>query len=369
MKRTMIISAGTLTNDGYQSRIEMEMELLKEYFDFVIITSEKSKGASVSVPCKIVYYCVNKYSNKLLNIINNRRMFDKCLKQVIKEGFNPIIYCESLMPLLRSIKIAKRLSIPCIYDCHGIQPVEYRLYHPTFLGWVYSKLLAYKEERYVSKCDMIVTVTNRQYELWKCTTKHCTLPMIPSEVFLTTKKLKKSDAKEMVGIPADLTVFVYSGGTNKWQMCSETIELYSRIEKNMPDSFLLILSHDIATFENLTEKYGIKRKMIKSVDYCEMPKYLDACDYGFCIRQNSIINKVASPTKLLEYLARDVVPIMSDNIGEYSAMFKMKKLAIVVEDYKTFEFVSSSVNRGSDFVQKYKEEVVKRYIQCISEIQ
>ena len=368
MKQTLIISAGTLTNDGYQSRIEMEMELLRDYFDFVIVTSIQSKGVSVRVPCDIVYYDVNIHKYKIMNFCSNRKLFRKCLSDVLKKYKNPIVYCESLMPLLRSLRISKKQSVPCVYDCHGIQPVEYRLYHPNLKGWLYSQYLSLKEKRYVKQCNLIITVTDKQYAIWNCNTKYCKLPMIPGEEFLRNPLSNKEEVREKLGIPIDSIVFVYSGGTNKWQMCSETMKIYSEIEKSIPNSYMLVLSHDIITFQKLSEEYDIRKIKILSAEYHEMPYYLSACDYGFCIREDNIINNVASPTKLLEYLARNITPIMSNKIGEYSELFRDNKLAIIVDDYQCFHFGKCSMKSGVEFVHKYKEDVVKNYIQSVTSI-
>lgn len=368
MKKTLIISAGTLTGDGYQSRIEMEMELLKDYFNFVIVTSTKSKGVSIRIPCDIVYYDINIHKNRIINIISNRIIFNNCLSDVLKRYKNSIVYCESLMPLLKTLRISKRFDLPCVYDCHGIQPAEYLLYHPNIKGRLYSRYLSLMERLFVNQCDLVVTVTDKQYTIWKCTTKHCKLPMIPKKDFLQTPCFNKMKVRDELGIPWNAIVFVYSGGTNKWQMCSETIEIYSKIEHTLSNSYLLILSRDKDTFHALSKKYEIERVKIISADSSDMPYYLDACDYGFCIREDNIINNVASPTKLLEYLARNVTPIMSDKIGEYSKLFEDNKLAIIVSDYRKYHFQEKSIESGNNFVRKYTDEMVENYIECIKSI-
>ena len=41
---------------------------------------------------------------------------------------------------------------------------------------------------------------------------------------------------------------------------------------------------------------------INQIPYNEVGKYLNASDFGIIIRENNIINYVASPTKVNEYL-------------------------------------------------------------------
>ena len=46
-------------------------------------------------------------------------------------------------------------------------------------------------------------------------------------------------------------------------------------------------------------------------------EYLD-CDFGFLLRDDTIVNNVACPTKMMEYLRFGIVPILkSDHIGNF----------------------------------------------------
>lgn len=95
---------------------------------------------------------------------------------------------------------------------------------------------------------------------------------------------------------------------------------------------MVVYTQEVKSFEKLAMDLKIKNIKILSVNYDEMPRYLDACDYGFCLRQDNMVNRVASPTKVMEYLSRNVMPILTEYVGDFSVDLKKQNLAIVLED-------------------------------------
>ena len=97
-----------------------------------------------------------------------------------------------------------------------------------------------------------------------------------------------------------------------------------------------------------------------------MPQYLDACDYGFCIRNSSIVNKVASPTKVLEYVARNVKPILSEYVGDFSEVLPKKGLASIWHD--SIDYLKEQPFKGIDYVLELNNEVDENYRNAISQL-
>ena len=79
-----------------------------------------------------------------------------------------------------------------------------------------------------------------------------------------------------------------SGGTANWQNNDMIIKLADKGIK------VLNLSKHEINYKNVITKF---------VDYREVPNYLSAADIAFIWRDKSIVNKVASPVKVSEYLA------------------------------------------------------------------
>ena len=58
---------------------------------------------------------------------------------------------------------------------------------------------------------------------------------------------------------------------------------------------------------------------LKSVAPEELAEYYESAHYGFILRDDNVINTVANPTKMIEYLQYGIVPIVkSPNIGDFA---------------------------------------------------
>lgn len=130
--------------------------------------------------------------------------------------------------------------------------------------------------------------------------------------------------------------FVYIGGISKWQKIEEAILVYKYISKNINrPTQLSIVTPEIKKFYDLFSKTEQKLYSIEilSLKPNKVSDYLRSCDFGFLLRDKSIVNKLASPVKFLEYTSNGVVPIISDEIGDYSSDVENKVLGICLKNY------------------------------------
>lgn len=111
--------------------------------------------------------------------------------------------------------------------------------------------------------------------------------------------------------------FVYAGSLAKWQCVDETLELYSLIEKNIRNTKLTLLTKDKEHALKLIEKYEIKNFDIKYVVLDDLEVELSKYKYGFLLRNDHVVNNVATPTKMNSYLSVGVIPIYSDVISDF----------------------------------------------------
>jgi hypothetical protein len=95
------------------------------------------------------------------------------------------------------------------------------------------------------------------------------------------------------------------------------------IRQNLSKSIVYyILTGDADTFRGLLNKYNIPLESItlKSVKPEELSYYYKKCHYGFILRDDMVVNAVACPTKLVEYLYYGIIPIVkSPRIGDFSS--------------------------------------------------
>lgn len=129
------------------------------------------------------------------------------------------------------------------------------------------------------------------------------------------------ELKAELGYKDDDIIVLYSGNLQGWQ----NIDLMLRVMEELTDPNIkfLILSGQKKQFENKVRRTGIPADRIKvlSVSPDDLGKYYELAHYGFILRDDILVNRVANPTKLAEYLQYGIIPIVKlAEIGDYADM-------------------------------------------------
>lgn len=141
-------------------------------------------------------------------------------------------------------------------------------------------------------------------------------------------------------------IFTYVGGLNSWQCVKETLSLYKEIERIFHDkSSLLILTRQRSEAEKMLKEAGIKNYTIKTVHYTEISKELRNVSFGFNLRRDNVVNRVATPTKLANYVANGVIPIVSSCVEDFVNKSRNNPYVIVVEDMENMSAVAESIQK------------------------
>lgn len=114
----------------------------------------------------------------------------------------------------------------------------------------------------------------------------------------------------------DVTL-VYSGSTAGWQSFALLSELLDGLLTAQPQVKVLFLSKPDPNNAALQAKFP-DRVAVRWAEADEVGGILARCDMGLLIREDSITNRVASPTKFAEYLAAGLPVLISPWIGDFS---------------------------------------------------
>lgn len=118
--------------------------------------------------------------------------------------------------------------------------------------------------------------------------------------------------------------FVYAGGLDKWQCIEQTLELYSLIEKSIPDASITLLTKQKEQANELLEKHNIKNGRVDFVSLDRLDSELQKYKYGFIIREDHIVNNVSTPTKMNSYLANGLIPIYTNVVDSFNIYLNNK---------------------------------------------
>lgn len=123
---------------------------------------------------------------------------------------------------------------------------------------------------------------------------------------------------------------VYSGSTAGWQSFDLLKRLLTRVLDTQPNVQVLFLSKRDANNSALEAAYP-GRVEVKWLEHAQVPSALAECDYGIMVREMSITNQVASPTKFAEYLSNGLKVISNEGLGDFSALIRSEGLGIVLD--------------------------------------
>lgn len=121
--------------------------------------------------------------------------------------------------------------------------------------------------------------------------------------------------------------FAYVGSLDLWQCFIETVEIYAEIEKRIPDTFFKVLTFNTKKAEEIIKQHNIKNYSVACVPKEQVKRELENSTYGFIIRHDIDVNRVATPTKISSYLSAGVLPIYSTCLRDFHAQAKGKNCA------------------------------------------
>lgn len=123
-------------------------------------------------------------------------------------------------------------------------------------------------------------------------------------------------------------VLVYSGSTAGWQSFGLLEELLSAVLDEQPEVKVLFLSKVDDNNSKLVARYP-GRVLVQWLSPDQVAAVLGNCDHGIMVREDTVTNRVASPTKFGEYLAAGLPVVISEHLGDFSEMVRTENLGHV----------------------------------------
>lgn len=198
-----------------------------------------------------------------------------------------------------------------VYDVRGLVVDEAREYN-LFPDYVNANIEKWERDN-LKKADKILVVTEQMIP------NLIQMAQISSDKFLTIPCNLDFDTRLAPSFPEDsdseMIKVCFSGGVGGWQsfnLLSRFIELVLDSRSDVKFTLLTRMNPEI---EELIRKYGNNKIDCKWVSSEEVGSILMSCDYGLIIREKSITNSVARPTKYAEYLNHGLKIIATDSMA------------------------------------------------------
>lgn len=218
-----------------------------------------------------------------------------------------IVYIHSIYNSLKALPAYWMCKT--VTDIHGAVPEEEFHQGNTVLSYIYNHI----ESMVLCRSTAVVYVTEAMKQhFYK---KHgrqsafdYIVPILPK--FSSTL----GNRSNVLNVLRNNKTIIYAGGIQSWQ--NVPLMLASAV-KNFGYQYIF-LSGETKTFERFATIHGLANCKIASVEPDQVAHYYLRSTFGFILRDSILVNKIACPTKLIEYLYWGVIPVvLSPDIGDF----------------------------------------------------
>lgn len=249
-----------------------------------------------------------------------------------------VIHCRGAITVwmaIKSLNKKQRKKCKILYDCRGLASEEMAFGPARFFKRPLDLVRYFEknklERQAVTDSDIFLTVSSEMSEYFTDKYNRSANLVIPTIVdgdkFKFSNEIR-NQIRARLGLQ-NKRVFLYVGGIDHWQRLDLLGDFWIKHILQNPDDTLLVLTKEKNAF---ISALGIEIDKIKDsmyfdyVPYEKVPGYMFAADYGIMFRDTSIINRVASPVKLNEYLAAGLTVITNQEFIYKRAPDSMIKL-------------------------------------------
>lgn len=247
-----------------------------------------------------------------------------------------VMHCHGLSSGELVQGLRSRKSIRLLLDVHGLGAEEesYTKSAPILIRRIEN------EVRLLHQADWIFFVsesmhtyycekgfTGNSFSIVPCLARRKSIPA-GTELLQSTPQFPLNNTNSKL-------IFVYSGSYRKYQKAEETIRLFTEIKARFSDAFFLLLTGHADAFRKHLTEANLKPDdyLILSLNQSEVHDYLCRADIAFLLRDDTPLNRAASPTKFAEYCMAGLPVLVSEGVGDFTKMAAEEDLGFVLNGF------------------------------------
>ena len=361
----------------FDSQVLEYLQKIKEYPEveevtLVLFRHEKNLLKKEEIENKALMFvddCISFPSLPVLTMAQLNANSDKLRKYIAKKYMstdNIAVVCRGdLAAYVGSRAVTKMKQCRVLYDNRGLAYEESVMSHGD--KWVYkrNREIKLKAMKYAKcHCDAYNFVTNTMRIYMQ--DKYNFDLKVPSTIIPTLYKAEAIDFNKLQEVrkrekwkESDY-VITYVGSTAAWQSTTQLVDIINKascLRNNV--RFMVLTNGKINELDVLKDKLK-DRLLIKSVQHDEMKYYLAMSNIGIVIRDNNVVNRVAAPTKIAEYLTNGLKILYSGKIGIITDLEPLLEKGTLIE-YKNDEKWLSAITDDIKHPRKNVAENVVSY--------
>ncbi len=294
--------------DGYFQRVNAIDKILSVYLKFYV----RYYSGKIS---RNDFRMINKINANTFEISINKKNPIGFLALLIVHILSGRIYLHSILRLNSKLhRILFRTARKRILDVHGVVPEEF-LFHGDKIGY---KDFNEIEKFAIRRANVVIVVTNMMAKHLRCKysflkkSRILLLPIFPTSSSGSAKPTMKSIK--------DKEVIIYCGGLQKWQQVHKMLDFVHSLQKRYDFVFLVPQPDELKDI--YTKKFRESFPgIVISAGPDDVKYWYNKADFGLVLREDVIVNRAACPTKLIEYLQHDIIPIVDTvQIGDFDEL-------------------------------------------------
>ena len=216
------------------------------------------------------------------------------------------------------------ISVKMVFDVHGVD-IEERVGDGRVIeNSSLHCLLLNVQRQSILRADHILVVTealgahiNHASGYQKPFSKVPCVTSLP--ISFTDFASQRNKARCKLGVN-NRKVVVYLGGASSWQQPELMVDTFSHLHRKLSVAYFLVITNEVAVFQRLLKKKSLPTSsyVVLNLPHHEVAAHAIAGDVGLLLREDNLINRVASPTKFAEYLQLGIPVLLTNVIEDYA---------------------------------------------------
>lgn len=331
LKSQILNQARFLSKQGFKCLI-VASDINEE---MAMITKNMIEGANGIQAC-VFDSCSNKVPFFSKSILSRKIYWE--FEGRIKDFKPTHIYTRSVIAFGSASRIARKHYIKHIHDVRGIVSAEALVQHNWIRRRLYSVGFHLMETGAINKVEKLSCVSYRMGSWIESNSGRSDYTVIPCCVSDINNSLDMDERKrirERLGYSQKCKVICYVGSCfAKWQRIRSIISLCRGVSLINPWYRFLFVTPNTSILKNMIKDIGLdlSRCYITSCGQADVKNYLKACDAGIIMRNDILINNVACPIKIGEYLNGGLPVLLTKNIGDMSELIDTDNVGLVMKE-------------------------------------
>lgn len=276
------------------------------------------------------------------------------------------VYVVAVAPSV--MRLRKKGAKHIVFWAQGIWPEESYMRNRNKVSYWMCGLI---EKHALKEAERVFAVSNAQVRHYE---KKYRLPLKGKTYVMPCSNESMHEESFCSEGKYDNPVFIYAGSLAKYQCIDMMLDAFSRIQQVEPKSSLLFYTEQQEEARVLVEQHNLDNVTIGYAPPDELNAVLAKAKYGFVIRDDSAVNRVATPTKISSYISNGVIPVYSRSLEAFDessgGIVRLPYRESSVED----DFVALEKRRiaPEEMLREYsayfnKELNCRNRVECISE--